>query len=163
MRKISHKSAQGSLWNYLSSVFASLLSATGKVFPNIVSIVFFSSRNANLFVVLLVCITTEGHALSHKVEKEEKKIEKRAWNAVCLFVYIQLCKYPGTAEGCLSWVQSRSVPPLSCGLSLWSTDGRSAGEPHPLLSGPPRIHLNRTQTQKQTTGLGMNKESIWKK
>lgn len=79
------------------------------------------------------------------------------------FLYIQLCKYPGTAEGCLSWVQSRSVPPLSCGLSLWSTDGRSAGEPHPLLSGPPRIHLNHTQTQKQMTGLGMKKEFIWKK
>lgn len=60
------------------------------------------------------------------------------------FVCIHLCNYPGTAEGCLSWVRSRSVPPLGCGLSQWSTDDRSVGEPHPLLTGPPHIHLRCT-------------------
>lgn len=60
------------------------------------------------------------------------------------FVCIHLCNYPGTAEGCLSWVRSRSAPPLGCGLSLWSTDDRSVGEPHPLLTGPPHIHLRGT-------------------
>lgn len=64
-------------------------------------------------------------------------------------VYVQMHAHPDTAEGCQFWDQLHSDPPLSCGPSLWSTDGRSVRAPHRPLTDPPHIHLQQTNTHSE--------------